>query len=472
MFTKSRIRLSHVVATALLLAATRAPVSRAGPARPRPNILVILVDDLGYGDLGSYGAEDLRTPNIDALVARGMRFRNFYANCPVCSPSRAALLTGKYPDRVGVPGVIRTDPEDNWGYLSDRAVLLPALLKPAGYHTALVGKWHLGLEPRNAPNARGFDRFHGFLGDMMSDYWTHVREGHNYMRLDDREIDPEGHATDLFTAWAVEYLRDRAPDARSGKRPFFLYLAYNAPHAPIQPPPAWLDRVKRREPGLDEKRAKLVALIEHLDDGIGQVLGALKEAGLDDDTLIVFTSDNGGEVSLGARNGPLRGTKGQMYEGGIRVPAAVVWPGRVAPGSSTDRVALHMDLMPTLCDAAVVANPAGIDGRSLLPLLEGQAADADARELYWVRREGGPFAGLASHALRRGDWKLIHNTPFRPLELYNLKDDPREQHDLAASQPRVRDDLAHALKLHVLRSGSVSWQDPDPRALTGRHSSP
>jgi arylsulfatase A-like enzyme len=153
---------SRLVASALLLAAVAAPASLAAPPRPRPNILLILVDDLGYGDLGSYGAEDLRTPNIDALIARGMRFQNFYANCPVCSPSRAALLSGMDPDRVGVPGVIRTNPEDNWGSLSDRVALLPALLKRTGYHTALVGKWHLGLGLEDAPNARGFDRFHGF----------------------------------------------------------------------------------------------------------------------------------------------------------------------------------------------------------------------------------------------------------------------------------------------------------------------
>lgn len=446
-----------IVAVSALSLAALSPTWATEPSRP--NILLILVDDLGYGDLGGFGAKDLRTPNIDALAARGMTFRNFYASCPVCSPSRAAILSGMDPDRVGVPGVIRTDPEDSWGYLSDRVVLLPALLKAAGYHTALVGKWHLGLGPRDAPNARGFESFRGFLGDMMDDYGTHLRQGRNYMRRDGRTIEPEGRATDLFTQWAVEYLRDRAPAAKSGKAPFFLMLAYNAPHAPIQPPTAWLDRVRGRAPGLDEKRAKLVALIEHLDDGIGQVLDALKQTGLDGDTLVVFTSDNGGDVPQGARNGPWRGSKGQMYEGGIRVPAAVAWPGHVALGASTDRVAIHVDLLPTLCDAAGVAPPAGIDGRSLLPTLEGRAADpVDARELYWVRREGGPFAGLASHALRRGDWKLVHNTPFSPLELYNLKDDPLERRDLAASHPRVRDDLARALKLHVLRSGPVPWR--------------
>jgi arylsulfatase A-like enzyme len=445
----------------LLLLAIIAPSAFAAP---RPNVLIILVDDMGYGDLSSYGAKDLHSPNIDAIVAGGMRFSNFYANCPVCSPSRAALLSGMYPDRAGVPGVIRTNPEDNFGYLSGRAVLLPALLKKAGYHTAIVGKWHLGLEAENSPNARGFEFFHGFLGDMMMDYWTHLREGHNYMRLNDQEIDPKGHATDLFTQWAVDYLNERAKDK---EQPFFLYLAYNAPHVPIQPPPEWLDRVKKREPGIEEKRAKIVALIEHLDDGIGKVMSALKETGLAENTFVFFTSDNGGQLNVGASNGSLRGTKGDMYEGGIREPAAGMWPGHIAPGSKTDHIAIHMDLMPTVCELAGVTPPAGIDGVSLLPILEGKATDAaDSRELYWVRREGGPWAALTSHAVRRGDWKLIHNAPFHAIELYNLKDDPKEEHDLAEMRPKIRNQILNALKLHVLKSGSVPWQNPNPAPTT------
>ena len=303
-------------AAALTLARTGAAASAAGG---KPNILVILADDLGYGDLSSYGATDIKSPNIDGLVAAGIRFDCFYANCPVCSPTRASLMTGRYPDLVGVPGVIRTHLADNWGYLLPQAVLLPQMLKRAGYHTALVGKWHLGLASPNTPNERGFDHFHGFLGDMMDDYYNHRRHGFNYLRLNDKEIDPQGHATDLFTQWAIDYLRDRSTksvrvegvppsdrgqDARDTRQPFFLYLAYNAPHAPIQPPQEWLDRVKQREPGISERRAKLAALVEHLDAGIGKVLAALKETGLSDNTLVIFTSDNGGQLSLGSLNGP------------------------------------------------------------------------------------------------------------------------------------------------------------------------
>ena len=316
-------------------------------AAPKPNVILILADDLGYGDLSSYGATDLKTPHIDQLVESGMRFSNFYANCPVCSPTRAALLSGKYQDRVGVPGVIRTHSDNNWGYLSAETTLLPVLLKSAGYHSAIIGKWHLGLEEENRPNRRGFDHFHGFLGDMMDDYYNHLRHGNNYMRLNNETIDPTGHATDLFTQWSCDYLRERA---KTPEKPFFLYLAYNAPHTPIQPPADWLKKVLEREKGITEKRAKLVALIEHLDDGIGRVMRTLKETGMADDTMVIFSSDNGGQLSAGANNGPLRDGKQSMYEGGLKVPTALVWPGKIKPGSQTDFRAMSMDLFPTILE--------------------------------------------------------------------------------------------------------------------------
>jgi arylsulfatase A-like enzyme len=428
-------------------------------AADRPNILLILTDDQGFGDLTAYGAKDMSTPNMDAIVARGMRFDNFYASSPVCSPSRAAIMSGRYPDRVGMPGLTRTDPRDNWGYLSHEAVLLPAVLHKAGYHTGIVGKWNLGLEPENSPNARGFDFYHGFLGDMMDSYLTHLRQGHNYMRLNEKEIDPKGHATDLFTQWAIEYLKDRAGESKQGK-PFFLYLAYNAPHLPTQPPKEWLDRVKAREKSIDEKRAGYVALVEHLDDGIGKVLAALKAEGLEENTLVIFTSDNGGLVSQGANVGPFRGTKGFMYEGGLRVPMAAVWPGHIAAGAKSDVVSLHMDLFATACEVAGAQMPAEVDGSSLLSVMLGKAPSFPVnRELYWVRREGGAqFLGLTSHALRRGDWKLIQNTPFSSLELYNLKDDPKEEHNVISSQPVVRNQMMRALQMQIQKAGAVAWQ--------------
>jgi len=372
------------------LGAAAIAISEHAPAAARsastkPNILMIMVDDLGYGDLSSYGATDLKSPHVDKLIAAGIRFDNFYANCPVCSPTRASLMTGRYPDLVGVPGVIRTHLRNNWGYVPSHAVLLPKLLKPAGYHTAIVGKWHLGLESPNTPNDRGFDHFHGYLGDMMDDYYKHRRHGINYMRLNKKEIDPPGHATDLFTDWAIDYINERS----KSRQPFFLYLAYNAPHTPIQPPQDWLEKVKKREPGMSDRRARLVALIEHMDDGIGKVIAALKASGVSDNTLVIFTSDNGGQLNVGANNGPLRAGKQDMYEGGIRVPMCAVWPGRIEPGTKSDRVALTMDLFATMCEAAGASVTHRIDGRSILPTLLGKPQSTEDRFLFWVRREGG-----------------------------------------------------------------------------------
>ncbi|MCA9170315.1 MAG: sulfatase-like hydrolase/transferase, partial [Planctomycetales bacterium] len=208
-----------------------------------PNFVVIFADDLGYGDVSTYHASDVQTPHIDRLAAEGMLFTTMRANCTVCSPSRAALLTGRYPDRVGVPGVIRTNADDSWGYFDPQAVTLADELRRVGYHTAIVGKWHLGLESPNTPTERGFDLFHGFLGDMMDSYTTHLRQGQNYMRRNSEQIDPTGHATDLFAEWAEEYLRARA---ERPEQPFFLYLAFNAPHFPIEPPAEWYERARRR----------------------------------------------------------------------------------------------------------------------------------------------------------------------------------------------------------------------------------
>lgn len=436
----------------LLLTGPRA-VQAAETAR-RPNVLVILADDLGAGDLACRGADDVRTPHLDRLFASGMRLSRFYANSSVCSPTRAALLSGRYPDLVGVPGVIRTHSEDSWGYLSRDAVLLPKLLHDAGYRTALVGKWHLGLESPNLPNERGFDHFHGFLGDMMDDYRTHLRHGKNYLRLEEREIEPTGHATDLFTTWACDFLKQQKPD-----RPFFLYLAYNAPHAPIQPPADWLEKVQKRQPGLGAKRARLVALIEHLDDGIGKVLDALKAAGLDRDTLIVFTSDNGGQVDVGASNGPLRGSKGSMYEGGLREPTAAVWPGRIQPGSSSERVCLSMDIFPTVLEGAGVSCRHAIDGVSFLPTLLGKAEAGPERTLFFTRREGGvAYGGKTIDAVLAGEWKLLQNSPFGPQELYNLRTDPQEKTNLFARERRKVQELSAALRAHIQQAGAVPWQ--------------
>ena len=431
-------------------------ITHVRAADERPNILLIMADDLGYGDLSCFGGEDLQTPNIDALIGGGLRFTNFYANCCVCSPTRAATLTGRYPDLVGVPGVIRTMARDNWGYLSPQVKTLPQLLQQVGYQTALVGKWHLGLTPENHPQQRGFDLFHGFIGDMMDDYYLHRRHGIDYLRQNNEVVRIEGHATDLFSQWAIDYVHDHVEN----EAPWFMFLSYNAPHTPIQPPPEWFERVRQR-PEISDQRAKLVALIEHMDDGIGRVLAALDDTEQANETLVVFVSDNGGYLNVGARCGPFRGGKQDMYEGGLRIPAGMRWPGHIAPNSESDRVLLTMDLLPTLCAAAGSDVEIPIDGRSFLPHALGESQPDVPRTLFFMRREGNNrYLGQDYYAVREGDWKLLHNNPHAPLELYNLRDDPQEEENLAAQHQDVVNRLASALRHQIQRAGAVPWQAP------------
>lgn len=423
----------------------------------KPNILIILTDDLGYHDVSYYDNKDVKTPNIDNLRKDGMKFDYFYSNSPVCAPTRASLMSGRYPDFVGVPGLIRYNKENNWGYLNPSTILLPKVLKKAGYQTAHIGKWNLGLESPNLPNEKGFDYFHGWLEDMMEDYWTHLRHGINFMRLNNKKIEPEGHATDLFTQWSVEYIQKQS----QSKNPFFLYLAYNAPHFPVQPPQAWLDKVIARNPGINEKRAKLVALIEHLDDGIGQVIDALKKSGQYENTIIIFTSDNGGHLPDLANNGELRDGKQSMYEGGIRVPTVITWPKKIEKASSSVQVNLTMDIFPTMLELVGIPMPHKVEGRSFASVLLNKDVKQTERPLYFTRREGGiQYGGKAYHAVRLGDWKLLQNSPFQPYELYHLKNDPLEKNNLVNSNPEMVKKLNNLLMTFIQEGGRVPWQKP------------
>ena len=439
---------------ALLLAAAFAAAPDGGPVRP--DVVFILADDLGFGDLSAMrtygGASDVRTPHVDSLFADGLTFTRFRANCTVCSPTRAALMTGRFPASVGVPGVIRPWPEDNWGCPAEDHVFFPELLRDAGYRTAVVGKWHLGGDGHNGtwndPSDRGFDSFRGFRGGMLSDYVAHTRR---FPDGSDRNVMTEPgtegrHATDLFTDWAVEFLRQVRTERDGGDdRPFFLELAYNAPHTPVQPPAAWVAKVTAREPGIDPKRAKLVALIEHMDAGVGRVLAALDEAGLADGTLVVFTSDNGGLLGAGANNGPHRGGKEDLYEGGLRVPCAVRWPGVVTPGTTTDVRAMTMDWAPTLASVGDAWKPdeSGSDmhGVDLTDVLEGRGGGRrrHARRPRAARHPPrGPAGGLGRQdpATRviAGRLEARPEPPVPgPGSCSTMGDDPGETTDLSAS---------------------------------------
>ena len=448
---KLRANLRFIVLGVTIVAVCLGLVDHANAAE-RPNVLVIMVDDLGYGDLSSFDAKDMRTPHIDRLMSEGMRFNEFYSNCCVCSPTRAAFVSGQYPERVGIPGVVRTHQDNNFGYLTPDSVMLPELFQKAGYHTTLIGKWHLGLTKPNWPNQRGFDEFHGFLGDMMDNYWTHRRHGNNYMRRNETEIHPEGHATDLFTRWSIDALKARAAE----KRPFFQFLAYNAPHFPIQPPPEWHQRVKDREKDISEKRAKNVAFVEHLDDGIGKVLKALDELGLANNTIVAFTSDNGGKLSYGASNGPLRSDKTHVYEGGIKVPTCFRWPGRIKARQTTDFVALTMDMLPTLADICGVPIKHKIDGRSFKQVLLKGTQKPFPQPVFFMWLQKG-----TKEAMRHGDWKVVRDKPGTPFELYNLKDDPYEERDLASKQPERLQKMIKVLEQHMADMQKIPWRRPE-----------
>jgi arylsulfatase A-like enzyme len=334
----------------------------------------------------------------------------------------------------------------------------------------------------------------------MDSYITHLRHGHNYMRRNADIIQPNGHATDLFSDWAVDYLRDRA---RQPTQPFFLFLAYNAPHFPIEPPAHWLERVNQRLPGLAPARALNVAFVEHLDDAIGRVLAALREAGLEQNTVVVFTSDNGGSLPHAQNNDPWRDGKQSHYDGGLRVPFIARWPLGIAPGSQNDYAGLIFDLFPTFLNLAKAEVPADLDAVSLLknrqdlqngsPITSLSPSDGERvpagrvrgdgvvystdssvsslfqdgtidtpRDLYFVRREGGlRYGGKSYEAIIRGNWKLLQNDPYSPLELYNLQQDPYESTNLAGQNLPIFRELAAALRHHIQRGGAAPWQPPD-----------
>jgi arylsulfatase A-like enzyme len=419
----------------------------------QPNIVFILVDDLGYGDLSVNGGTDIKTPNIDQLFKSGVTFNNFYSNSTVCSPTRASLITGRNPDLVGVPGVIRGVKDQSWGYLREDAITLPDILNKAGYETALIGKWHLGIEGPNTPNERGFKFFHGFLGGMMHDYYNHLQHGNNYMRKNDSVVTAKGHATDVFSDWAIDYINVQ----KNTDSPFFMLLAYNAPHYPIQPPKEWYEKVKNREKDISDKRAKNVALVEHLDDGIGRVIKALKASGQYENTIIVFSSDNGGHLPSEASNGNLRGGKIDMYEGGIKVPTCMVWNNRIESNSTSNVIGVTMDFYATLTYLAGIEINHEVDAINLRPDIGDKTIKKDDRTIYFVRRAGYNYSGFCYYAVRKGDYKLVQNSPFEEFQLFNVQEDPLETIPLDDNHKEFHN-LRYQLSQHIRKAGAIPWQ--------------
>jgi arylsulfatase A-like enzyme len=431
-------------------------VSSYAQEHVRPNVLIIMADDLGYGDLSSFGAKDIKTPNIDKLMSDGLRFTDFTANSCVCSPSRAAFLTGRFQDTVGVPGVIRTNDDNSWGYLTPGVQTLPQVLQSHGYRTSLIGKWHLGLKSPNLPNDRGFEEYKGFNADMMEDYYTHIRRGENYMYHNDQPLVTSGvHATELFTQWAIEDIKNALKDGR----PFFQFLAYNAPHDPIQPPVDWMERFQKNNPTASQPRIKLGALIEHLDHHVGLVLQALDQLGLSQNTLVVFTSDNGGQSAMSADNGPFREGKTHMYEGGLRICTSFTWPTVIPPNRESPFSGMLVDLFPTIIEFAGIEDNIPLDGRSLYQeiMIGNQQPFSDRLQIYtWLQ-------GYKKHALRKGSWKLVKDSEKLSYQLFNLANDPSEKIDLSHSNPEKASELLKEMTAYLHEVEAVNCKRPSQR---------
>lgn len=427
---------------------TRRDVLRLGTAAvarraPRPNIVLIVADDLGSGDLGCYGCPDIRTPHIDSLARSGLRFTQCYANAPECTPTRTALLTGRYQQRVGglecAIGVGDVGRYDEAIWLAERGELgLPAseltlsrLLKAGGYATGCFGKWHLGYRPKFWPSRHGFDAWFGILGGN-ADYFTHREEGGRHVLYEnDRPVHRRGYLTDLIADEALAWLKQKA------RQPFFLYLAFTAPHTPIQNPEE-LDPATGTAPYRPGHRPTYARMVERMDARVGDVLAELDRLGLAEDTLVIFISDNGADAN--GSNGRLRGRKGTLWEGGIRIPCLLRWPLALPAGRDVDQLALTMDLTPTLLAAAGVPAPRGhrFDGVDLLPVLGGRRAPFE-RTVFWRYKRGND----RRRAVRRGTWKLVMDNDR--TELHDLARDELEQQDLAGTEKGLVAELGRLL---------------------------
>lgn len=443
-----QVMLSWIALTLYLLSAHAQSAANTLSASRKPNIIFILADDLGYGDLGCYGQTKIKTPNIDKLASEGIRFTDCYAGSTVCAPSRCALMTGLHTGHARIRG-------NRAGLaLASDDLTVAEVLKQAGYHTALVGKWGLGDEgSTGVPNRQGFDEFVGYLNQTHAhDYYTdHLWRYDSRSGFDGREELPENRAgqkglytPDLFTMAATNFIRINKPDQFNNYRPFFLYLAYIIPHAndeegqrsgngmqvPSDAPysyEAW--------PQVEKNKA---AMITRMDRDIGGLMELLQKLKIDGNTVVLFTSDNGPHKEGGVdpkffeSSGKLRGIKRDLYDGGIRVPMIVRWPAKIKAGRVSDQIWAFWDFLPTAAEIAGVKAPEKIDGVSMLPALLGQSQTNQHAFLYWEFHERG-----FQQAARMGDWKAVRPQAEEKLELYNLKTDINEKENVAKNNPEL-----------------------------------
>ena len=445
----------RVISTGLLVTlAVLGVIAQTAPVRQdRPNVVLIITDDVGYGDIGSYGAPDIKTPHIDSLGKTGTRFTDFYANGSTCTPTRAGLISGRYQQRYALERPLghATSADGDLG-LPANGHSLPQLLRNHGYATGLIGKWHLGYTPEFSPAAHGFDLFFGFKSGYI-DYYEHTQsDGKPDLFENTEPVTVPGYMTDLITERSVKFI------AANAAKPFFLEVAYNAAHWPYQVPdrPSRAIDNSRHVMPFDENpgtRADYVKIMERADQGVGQILASLDQLGLSRNTIVIFTNDNGGEWL--SRSTPLSHRKFTLWEGGIRVPTLIRWPGRVPAGKVSRQVGITMDLTASILAAAGAEVPAAarLDGINLFPILEGRAPIVD-RTLFWRVRA----AGLDQRAVRSGDMKLLIDGAVRVM-LFNVRKDVGEREELA------QQDSALVRRLHQqLRA----WEtDVDSEAKAG-----
>jgi arylsulfatase A-like enzyme len=455
-------------AALLAPAAERSAVDTPKPTKP--NILVIVADDLGYADIGVHGGKDVPTPNIDALAASGVHCTSGYVSAPYCSPSRAGFLTGRYQTRFGHEFNPHVGEEGKLGLPLDQRTIADHL-RGAGYATGLVGKWHQGFDKAHHPQSRGFDDYFGFLvgghnyllhKDAEAQFGSAYSKNMIYRSREVQKLD--GYTTDLFTDEALAFM-DRHTD-----KPWFLYLAYNAVHTPLEV----LEKYGARVPKsiTNPERRGYLSLLIGLDDCVGRITSALRKTGKDKDTLIFFFSDNGGSgrkpflaYNTGV-NTPLRGDKGQTLEGGIRVPFFVSWPGKISAGKTYDHPVTTLDILPTACVAAGAKIPADCDGVELLKHLSGDVAAPPHEALYW---RFGP-----QKAIRKGKWKLVDWRDFEMKQnsgwqLYDLSRDVGEKNNLATEEPKIVAELSAAWEAWNKRNVEPLWHGgvtEDPTAPT------
>ena len=446
----STLRLLFAAIVVPVTAAFQTPGSSLTAQSPdKPNVVLIVTDDVGYGDFGTYGATDVRTPNIDRLARQGVRLTDFYA-APQCTPTRAALITGRYQQRVVLERALGSAGAALEQGLPATGRSLPQLLKNNGYATGLVGKWHLGYKPEFGPNAHGFDSFFGFLSGFI-DFYTHTRgqDGLPDLYENTTPVSDSGYMTDLITAHAVRFIEQNAA------KPFFLEVTYNAAHWPFQPPDHYSKAPNHgafQGPGdsIPATRKDYVAMLERADAGVGQIMAALEQRGLTRNTLVIFTNDNGGEWL--SRNAPFFHRKDTLWEGGIRVPAIFRWPGRLPAGKTSTQPGLTMDLTASILAATNTPAPVpALEGVDLLPILAGKSQPIE-RTLFW--RIAVPTR--QQRAVRKGYWKLLIDGD--DLLLFDLRTDVGERNDLAARRP----DLVRELRALI-----AAWErDVDAEAST------